>query len=129
MHRALAVAVVELDAVGSGAPEEGRVEQVGAARAAGNRDVAGAAHRGERALRAVRDVACGAADHDADGVEEMPPRIMADLGVERAVAQAVDERDERRGRSGRGLQGVDRFGMRHEEVSGRINRAALAAQT
>ena len=104
MHRALAIAVVELDAVAGGAAEKGRIEQVGAARAARHRDVAGPAHGGEHPLRAVCDVARGATNHDADGVEEMPPRIMPNLGVERAVTQAVDESDERRRRSRRWLQ-------------------------
>ena len=45
MRRAVAVAVVELDAVRGGAAEEGGVEQVGAPRAAGHRDLAGRPHR------------------------------------------------------------------------------------
>ena len=43
MRRAVAVAVVELDAVRGGAAEERGVEQVGAARAAGHRHGAGRA--------------------------------------------------------------------------------------
>ena len=57
--------------------------------------------------------AAGAANHHADGVEQMPPRIMADLGVERVVAQRGYERDQRRRGAGGGLQSVDGFGVRH----------------
>src|SRR5262249_59081359 len=41
MHRALAEAIVELDAVGGGAAEEGGIDEVGAPRAAGHRNTAG----------------------------------------------------------------------------------------
>src|ERR1700722_2654941 len=114
MYRALAVAVVELDAMSRSAAEKGCVQQIGAPRAARHWDAAGLTHRGQHPFSAVRNVASGAANHDADGVEEMPARIMADLGVERAVGQAGDERDAGRRRARRGLQGVDGFSMRHD---------------
>jgi hypothetical protein len=38
---------------------------------------------------------------------------MADLGVERIVAQRAYERDQRRRGAGGRLQSVDRFGVRH----------------
>ena len=87
MHRALAEAVVELDAVRGGAAEEGGVDEIGAPRAAGHRHAAGRAHRREHRLGAGRDLAAGAGDHHADGVEQMAPRVVADLVGERGVAQ------------------------------------------
>ena len=44
MHRALAEAVVELDAMGCRAAQEGGIEQIGAAHASRHRDVSVAAH-------------------------------------------------------------------------------------
>ena len=113
MRRALAVAVVELDAVRRGAAEEGGVEQVGAPRAARHRNAAGRPHRREHGLGAGRDVAARARDHHADGVEQMPPRVMAHLVGERVMAQLADELDDGLGRAGGGLQRVHGFGVGH----------------
>ncbi len=96
MHRALPEAVVELDAVGRRAAEESGIEEIGAPRAAGHRNAAGRAHRGEHGLGAGRDLAAGAGDHHPDGVEQVAPRIVANLVGERAVAQLADEFDDGR---------------------------------
>jgi len=79
MRRAFGVAIVELDAVRLGAAEKGGVDEVGATRAPRHRDVAGRANGGEHCFGAACDSAAGARDHHADGVEQMPPRIVADL--------------------------------------------------
>ena len=96
MHRALTEAVVELDAVRGGAAEEGCVDEIGASRAAGHRHAAGRAHRREHGLGAGRDLAAGAGDHHAHGVEEVASRVVADLVGQRGVAQPADEVDDGR---------------------------------
>ena len=100
MHRALAIAVVELDAVGGGAAEERGVEEIGASRAPGHRNAAAGAHRCQHRLGAGGHIAAGTRDHDPDRVEEVPPRVMADLVVERVMAQPAHETDQRRGGAG-----------------------------
>ena len=87
MHRALPEAVVELDAVGRGAAEERRIDEIGAPRAPRHRNAAGRPHRRQHRLGAGRDLAAGTRDHDADRVEQMPPCVVADLVGERGVAQ------------------------------------------
>ena len=113
MHRALPEAVVELDAVRRGAAEESGIDEIGAPRAARHRNAAGRAHRRQHRLGAGRDLAAGARDHDADGVEQMPPRVMADLVGERAMAQSADEIDHCRGRAGGGMERLQGFGVGH----------------
>ena len=71
--------------------------QIGAPRAAGHRNAAGRPHRREHRLGAGRDLAARARDHHADGVEQMPPRVVAHLVGERGVAQLA--RRSRRWRS------------------------------
>ena len=117
MHRALPEAVVELDAVRRGAAEERGIEEIGAPRAARHRNAAGRAHRRQHRLGAGRDLAAGARDHDADGVEQMPPRVVADLVGERGVAQSADEIDDRRGRAGGGMERLQGFGVGHDCLS------------
>ena len=60
-----------------------------------------------------RDIAARAGDHHADGVEQMPPRIVAHLVGERVVAQLADEADDRVGRAGGRMAGVEYFGVGH----------------
>ena len=105
MHRPLPIAVVELDAVGGGAAEKGGVEEVGAPPAARHRNAPLAAHQGKRRLGAARHVAGGACDHHPDGIEQMPPRVMANLGIERPMGQPGHERGQRRGGAGTGAGG------------------------
>ena len=100
MHGTLPVAVVHLDAVRGGAAEERGIEEIGAPRAARHRNAAGRPHRGEHRLGAGRDLAAGAGDHDADGVEQVAPGVMADLVGEGRVAQPADKADDGLGRSG-----------------------------
>ena len=116
MRRAVAVAVVELDAVRRGAAEERGVEQVGAPRAAGHRDFAGRPHRLDDVLGLRRDGAARARDHHADGVEQMPPRVVARVLRQRVVAQRAGELHDLVGRARGGLQGVDGFGVGHHGV-------------
>jgi hypothetical protein len=104
MHRALPKAVVELDAVGGGAAEEGGVDEVGPPRAAGHRNAAGRARRRQHGLGAGRDVAARARDHHADGVEQMAARVVAHLVGEGGVTEFADEIDDGRGRAGGGMQ-------------------------
>ena len=85
------VAVVELDAMRGGAAEKCGVEQVGAPRTARHRNLAGRTHRRDHRLGARRDIAGRARNHHADGVEQMPARIVAHLFGQRVVAQPVDE--------------------------------------
>ena len=113
MRRAVAVAVVKLDAVRRGAAEERRIEQIGAPRAAGHRHVSGRTHGRHHGLGARRHVAGRARDHHADGVEQMPPRVVAHLLGERVMAQRADEFDDRLRCAGGGMQRVDSFGVRH----------------
>ena len=95
MRRADAIAVVELDAVRRRAAEERGVEQVVALRAARHRDFAAAgAHAREHFLGIGRDIARRARDHHADGVEQMPPRVVAHFVGEVGVAQAARELDD-----------------------------------
>ena len=114
MHRALPVAVVELDAVGGGAAEEGGVDEIGAPRAAGHRDAAGRPHRRQHRLGAGRDLAARAGDHHADGVEQVAPRVVAHLVRNaRRSASALTNADDGIGRAGGGMQGLQGFGVRH----------------
>ena len=77
MRRAVAVAVVELDAVRRGAAEERGVEQVGAPRAARHRDFAAAGRTALMTFSAwVAMLPRRARDHHADGVEQVPPRVV-----------------------------------------------------
>ena len=114
MHRALPVAVVELDAVGGGAAEERRIEQIGAPRAARHRDAAGRAHRREHGLGAACDLAAGARDHHPDGVEQMAAGVVAHLVGERGVAQPADELDDGPGRPGGRMERLQGFGVGHD---------------
>ena len=99
MRRADAIAVVQLDAVRRRAAEEGGIEQVVAFGAAGHRNGPAAAHRREHRLGMGGDIARRARDHHADGVEQMPPRVVAHLVVEIGMAQAVREADDGGGRA------------------------------
>ena len=103
MRRAVAIAVVELDAMRRRAAEEGGVEQVGAPGAARHRDVPGRPHRGDDGLGLGRDVPSRARDHHADGVEQMPPRVVPRLLGQRVVAQRCRRTDDRVGCAGGGL--------------------------
>src|SRR5262249_3988178 len=113
MPRALPKAVVEFDAGGGGAAEERGVDEIGPPRAAGHRNAAGRAHRREHGLGAGRDVAAGARDHDADGVEQMPPRVVAHLIGKRGVTEFANEFDDGRGRAGGGMERLQGFGVDH----------------
>ena len=122
MHRALPVAVVELDAVGGGAAQKGGVQEIGAPRASRHRHAAGWPHRGQHGLGAGRHIAAGARDHHPDGVHEMPPRVVAHLVAERIIAQPAHEPDQRIGCAGgaasrpsrkRGRVRVGDFGGQH----------------
>ena len=113
MHRALAEAVIELDAVRRGAAEEGGIDQVGPPRAAGHRDAAGRPHRRQHGLGAGRDLAARTGDHDAHGVEQMPPRVMAHLVGERGMTELVDELDDGLGRADGGMKRLQGFGVGH----------------
>jgi hypothetical protein len=114
--RAVAIAVIELDAVRCGAAEESGVEQVGAAGAAGHRDFPGGPHRGDDAFGTGGDGAGRAGDHHADGVEQVPLGVVPRLLRDRVVAQLAVERDQRLRRAGGGLQRVDGFGVGHGEL-------------
>src|SRR5262249_4284719 len=72
-------AVVEFEAGGGGAAEESGVDETGPPRAAGHRNAPRRAHRREHGFGAGRDLAARARDHDADGVEQMAPRVVAHL--------------------------------------------------
>ena len=106
MRRADAIAVVEFDAVRSRAAEEGGIEQVVVLRAAWHRNRAAAAHRREHRLGMGGDVARRARDHHADGIEQVPPRIVAHFVVEIGMAQTVREADDGGGRARGRMQGV-----------------------
>src|SRR5262249_33668975 len=114
MHRALAIAIVELDAVSGSASEKSSVEQVGAPRAARHWNPTGVANGGEDSFGSGCDVAAGAGDHHADGVKQMPACVMADVLGERVVAQVAGEGDQRLGRAGCRLQRMKGFGVRHD---------------
>ena len=113
MHRALPEAVVELDAVRRGAAEESGIDQIGPPRAAGHRDAARRPHRRQHGLGAGRDLAARARDHDAHGIEQMAPRVMAHLVGERGVAQCVDEVDDGLGRADGGMKRLQGFSVGH----------------
>ncbi len=113
MHRALPVAVVELDAVGGGAAKEGGVDEIGAPRAAGHRDAAGRPHRRQHRLGAACDLAARAGDHDADGVEQVATRVVPRFLRNAAVAERAHERHDGIGCAGGGMEGLQRFGVRH----------------
>ena len=106
MHRALGVAVVELDAVRGGAAEEGSIDQVGAAGAARHRHVAGGTRRDKHRLRLGRHVALRARDHHPDGVEQVAAGVVAHFLVERVVPELGDEIDDIVGRAFGGMTGV-----------------------
>ena len=74
---------------------------------------AGRPHRRQHGLGRVATLAARARDHHADGVEQMPPRVVAHLVGERVIAQLADERDDGLGRAGGGMQRVDGFGVGH----------------
>jgi hypothetical protein len=115
MHRTFGVAVVELDAVGGSAAEEGCVEQVGAPRAAGHRHAAGRPHGGEHRLGAGRDFAVGARDHHADGVEQMPAGVVARLLRDRGIGEPAHETRDGVGRPFGRMQRIG--GLRHATCS------------
>jgi hypothetical protein len=114
MHRALPVAIVELDAVGSGAAQEGSVQEIGAPRASRHRDAAGGPHRCQHRLGAGRDLAAGACDHHPDRVHEMPLGVVADLFAQLLEVEVAHQLDERFGCSGACRNCVQGFGGRHE---------------
>jgi hypothetical protein len=111
MGRAVAVAVVELDAVRRGTAEKGGVEQVGATRASRHRDASGRAHPRDHGFSTARHIAGSARDHHADGVEQMPARVVAHLVGECAEAQRANEIDDGAGRPRGGRQLVNGFGV------------------
>jgi hypothetical protein len=119
MQRALAEAVVELDAVGGSTAQERRVDEVGAAGAARHRNAAGRPDGGKHRLGPARDLAAGTGDHHTDGVEEMPPRVVAHLVGQLSEAQPADESDDSIGRSGGGMQRLQGFGVGHGRFLGR----------
>ena len=116
MRRADAVAVVELDAVRRRAAEERGVEQVVALGAARHRDRAAAAHAGQHRLGVGRDIARRARDHHADGVEQMPPRVVAHLVGEVGIAQGRSRSHDGAGRA-RGRMQRDGFGLFHAALA------------
>jgi hypothetical protein len=113
MHRSLPEAIVELDAMRRGAAEERGIDQIGPPRAAGHRDAARRPHRRQHRLRAGRDLAARARDHDAHGIEQMAPRVVADLVGERGVAQFADEVDNGLGRADGGMKRLQGFSVGH----------------
>src|SRR5262245_9581089 len=124
MHGALPEAVVEFDAVGGGAAEEGGVDDIGPARAAGHWNAAGRTRRREHGFGAGRDVAARARDHHADGVEQMAPRVVAHLIGKGGVTEFTDEFDDGGSRAGGGMERRQRFGVDHGFPSlGRGGRA------
>src|SRR5262249_36692707 len=91
-------------------------------------------HRREHGLGAGRDVAAGARDHDADGVEQMPPRVVAHLIGKRGVTEFANEFDDGRGRAGGGMERLQGFGVDHglhlgdaATARGRLEAYALPA--
>ena len=116
MRRADAIAVVQLDAVRRRTAQEGGIKQVVALRAAGHRDRAAAAHAREHLLGVARDIARRARDHHADGVEQVPPRVVAHLVGEIGVAQAACEADDGGGRTGGRMQRKG-FGLLHAALA------------
>src|SRR5215472_4988358 len=124
MHRALPEAVVEFDAVGGGAAEEGGIDDIAAPRAAGHRNAAGRARCRQHGLGAGGDVAARARDHHADGVEQMAPRVVAHLIGKGGVTEFADEFDDGGSRAGGGMERRQRFGVDHGFSSrGRGDRA------
>ena len=115
MHRALPKSVVELDPVGGGAAEERGIEEIGAPGAARHRNTAGRAHRCEHRLGAVGDVAAGAGDHHADGVEQMASGIVADFVGESGKVKIAHEGYDRIGRASGGMARLQSLGMRHDD--------------
>src|SRR5262249_59887054 len=72
MHRTLAEAVIELDAMGGSAAKKGGIDEVGPPRAAWHRNGAGWARRRQHGFGARGDLARSARDHHPDGIEQMP---------------------------------------------------------
>jgi hypothetical protein len=113
MRRAVPVSVIQFDAMRRRAAEECRVEQVGAPDAAGHWDFPCGPHRFDDVLGLRRDGAARARDHHADGVEQVPPRVVPCVLGQRVVAQRTGKTHQRVGCSGGGLQRVDGFGVGH----------------
>ena len=95
--------------------------------AARHRNAAGRAHRRQHRLGARRDLAAGARDHHADGVEQVAPGIVARLLGQRAVAQPADESDDGLGRAGGGMQRLQGFGVGHGSREPPTIRVGLTA--
>ena len=74
------------------------------------------AHAREHLLGIGRDIARRARDHHADGVEQMPPRVVAHLVGEIGVAQAAREADDGVGRA-RGRMQREGFGLFHAALA------------
>jgi hypothetical protein len=66
----------------------------------------------EHRFRIGRHIARRARDHHADGVEQVPPRVVAHFRVEIGVAQAGREAHDGSGRA-RGWMQRDGFGVGH----------------
>src|SRR5215510_2092593 len=127
MHGALPEPVIEFDAVGRGAAEEGGVDDIGPPGTAGHWNAAGRACRREHGFGAGRDIAARARDHDADGVEQMPPRVVAYLIGKRGVTEFTDEFDDGRGRPGGGMERLQGFGVDHGLPLGTLRPRTLEA--
>src|SRR5262249_60948323 len=93
MNGALAETVIELDAVGARAAEEGGIEEIGPARAPGYRNGASWAHSLDHGLGLAGYRPTGACDHHPHRIEQMAARIMAYLLAQCRVAKRADKTD------------------------------------
>ena len=75
-------------------------------------NAAGRSYRCKHRLGAAGHLASGAGDHHADRVEQMPPRIMAHLFGQRAMAQLKDETKDGFARPCGRMKRKNCFGMR-----------------
>src|SRR5262245_35738636 len=76
MHRALAEAVIELDAMRGGAAEEGGIDEVGPPRATRHWNAPGRTRRREHVFGARRNVAARACEHDSGRVVVKPAYLV-----------------------------------------------------
>ena len=95
------------------AAEERGIEEVRVPRAPWHGDRAGRPHRFEHRLGARRHIAARAGDHDADRVQQVPPRVIPNLFAERLVTERAREAHDPVGGAGNRMEPIQDFGVGH----------------
>ena len=91
MNRTLPIAVIQFDAMAGGASDISRIEQIGAALAAGHRNPASGANPGQYGFGTAREITTRSGDNHAKRIEEVSLGRMPYITVKRIPFQVLHQ--------------------------------------